>query len=144
MDTTVESIIEGVSDFIMSCPLLAAGAFRVDALGSSPTEYAIEVGVFDPIVERYVDGSSERRYQFTFTSRETYTLDRIQNMDNSSFYEAFAGWVEDCNASGTLPELPQGMNSEQLSVLSSGYLFDESGENARYQIELELLYFKEA
>ena len=36
------------------------------------------------------------------------------------------------------------MHPEQLTVLSSGYLFDEAMQNARYQIQLELIYHKEA
>ena len=36
------------------------------------------------------------------------------------------------------------MHPEQLSMLSSGYMFDESMRNARYQIQLELIYHKEA
>ena len=60
------------------------------------------------------------------------------------FYEDFANWVEAQEAAGNFPELPEGMHPEQLSVLSSGYMFDESMRNARYQIQLELIYHKEA
>ena len=67
-----------------------------------------------------------------------------KNIANSSFYEDFAAWVEAQDAAGSFPELPKGMHAEQLTVLSSGYLFDESMQNARYQIQLELIYHKEA
>ena len=97
----------------------------------------------DPI-ETYIDGSSDRRYQFNFGSREYYNMDRLQNIANSTFYEDFANWVEAQEAAGNFPELPEGMHPEQLSVLSSGYMFDESMRNARYQIQLELIYHKEA
>lgn len=140
----VNSIIEGVSQFFEACPILADGAFRVDALGDKPQEYTIETGIFNPVIETYIDGSSDRRYQFNFGSREYYGMDRIQNIANSSFYEDFAAWVEAQDAAGSFPELPKGMHAEQLTVLSSGYLFDESMQNARYQIQLELIYHKEA
>ena len=78
----VRSIIEGVAAFFADCALLKDGAFRVDALSDSPIEYAIEVGIFDPIVEQYIDGSSDRRYQFNFGSRESYSMDRLQNIAN--------------------------------------------------------------
>ena len=140
----VRSIIEGVADFFKDCPLLNAGVFRVDALGDEPQEYTIETGIFNPIIETYIDGSSDRRYQFNFGSREYYSMDRLQNIANSTFYEDFANWVEAQEAAGNFPELPEGMHPEQLSVLSSGYMFDESMRNARYQIQLELIYHKEA
>ena len=66
----VKSIIEGVTAFFLDCPLLADGVFRVDALGDQPQEYTIETGIFNPVIETYIDGSSDRRYQFNFGSRE--------------------------------------------------------------------------
>lgn len=140
----VSSIIEGIAAFFLDCPLLADGAFRLDALGDQPQEYTIEAGIFDPVVETYIDGSSDRRYQFNFGSREFYGMDRLQNIANSTFYENFAEWVESQSAAGNFPELPPGMYPEQLAVLSPGYMYDESMQNARYQIQLELIYHKEA
>lgn len=140
----VKSIIEGVSNYFRDCPLLSAGVFRVDALGDKPQEYVIETGIFNPIIETYIDGSSDRRYQFNFGSREYYSMDRLQNIANSTFYEDFANWVEAQDAAKVFPELPAGMHPEELSVLSSGYMFDEAMRNARYQIQLELIYHKEA
>lgn len=138
------SVVEGVVAYFAACPLLKDGAFRLDALADKPTEYVIEVGVFDPVIETYIDGSSDRRYQVNFGSREVYDLDRIQNMENSTFYESFSGWLEEQNAAGRFPELPPKCTPETIRALSSGYLFDEDGKNARYQIQIELTYHKEA
>lgn len=138
------SVIEGLVVYFKACPLLKDGAFRLDALGEQPVEYAIEVGVFDPVIETYIDGSSDRRYQISFGSREEYDLDRVRNMENSAFYERFAEWVEGQNKRGDLPALPEGCTPETIRALSSGYLFDENGEHARYQIQIELTYHKAA
>lgn len=138
------SIIEAVAKFFQDCPLLGDGVFRVDALGDEPLEYVIETGIFDPIIETYIDGSSDRRYQFNFGSREYYSMDRFQTIANSAFYEKFADWVEAQDAAGIYPDMPQGMHPEKLRLLSPGYMFDESMRNARYQIQLELIYHKEA
>lgn len=139
-----KSIIQGVSDYFLNCPLLKDGVFRVDALGTEPVEYTIETGIFDPIIERYVDGSSERQFQFQFGSREFYSMDRLQNIENSTFYEELAEWVEEQSKAKNLPELPEGMSAEEIEVLSPGYVHDGAMKNARYQISLRLLYFKEA
>lgn len=138
------SIIEAVAEFFQDCPLLGDGVFRVDALGDEPLEYVIETGIFDPIIETYIDGSSDRRYQFNFGSREYYSMDRFQTIANSTFYEKFADWVEAQDAAGIYPDMPQGMHPEKLRLLSPGYMFDESMRNARYQIQVELIYHKEA
>ena len=56
----VNSVLEGITEYFLKCPLLKDGVFRVDALGPDPVEYTIETGIFDPVIQRYVDGSSER------------------------------------------------------------------------------------
>ena len=123
----VDSIIEGITNFFLKCPLLKDGAFRVDALGDSAVEYTIETGIFTPVVTTYVNGDTER----------------IQNIENSAFYEKFSNWVEEQNWNENFPEMPEKCYPRALTVLSPGYLFDGSMKNARYQIQLQLEYYKE-
>lgn len=139
-----DSIIDALEKYFIGCELLKDGALRVDYLGEKPVEYTIEVLPYDPVVKRYLGGSTVRQYLFAFGSREFYSQERLQNIQNSAFYERLADWVETRSMSGILPELPDGMEAQQLEVVSSGYLFDGSMTNARYQIQLRLLYFKEA
>lgn len=138
-----DSIIDALEKYFIGCELLKDGALRVDYLGEKPVEYTIEVLPCDPVVKRYLGGSTVRQYLFAFGSREFYSQERLQNIQNSAFYELLADWVETRSMSGILPELPDGMEAQQLEVASSGYLFDGSMTNARYQIQLRLLYFKE-
>lgn len=139
-----DSIIDALEKYFIGCELLKDVALRVDYLGEKPVEYTIEVLPCDPVVKRYLGGSTVRQYLFAFGSREFYSQERLQNIQNSAFYELLADWVETRSMSGILPELPDGMEAQQLEVVSSGYLFDGSMTNARYQIQLRLLYFKEA
>lgn len=138
----VSSIIEGVEKFFLNCDVLKDGCLRVDFLGDRPVEYAIEVLPCDPVLKRYTGGDTVRQYLFAFGSREYYSQERLQNIENSSFYERFSDWVEEQSLAGNLPELPEGMEAQELKVLSSGYLFDGSMSNARYQIQLQLKYYK--
>ena len=139
-----ESIIEGLDQYFRVCPLLQDGVFRVDALGDEAVEYMLEPGITSPVIKKYVDGSSIRQYQFNFNSREFYGMDRLQAIQNSTFYEKFGEWVEEQSHEGNLPELPEGMEALSISVLTPGYLFDMSMDTARYQIQLQLKYLKEA
>ena len=127
----------------MQCPLLKDGAFRVNALGDKGVEYTIETGVFNPVVNTYVNGDTERIYQFNFSSREYYSLDRLQNIEVSAFYEDFAEWVEEQERAENYPEMPEKCYPRALTVLSPGYIYDGAMKNARYQIQLQLEYYKE-
>ena len=139
-----DSIIDALEKYFIGCELLKDGALRVDYLGEKPVEYTIEVLPCDPVVKRYLGGSPVRQSFFAFGSGDFSSHERLQNIQNSAFYELLADWVETRSMSGILPELPDGMEAQQLEVVSSGYLFDGSMTNARYQIQLRLLYFKEA
>lgn len=127
----------------MKCPLLKDGVFRTDALGTDAIEYAIQTSSFDPIINKFVDGTSYRQYQFYFTSMEYYDMDRVQEIENSAFYEKFAEWIEEQNKAGNLPVLPEGMEADELKAQSPGYIFDITMQHARYQIPLVLFYYKE-
>lgn len=138
------SIIEALEQYFIKCDLLKDGCLRVDYLGEKPVEYSIEVLPCDPIVKRYVGGDTVRQYLFAFGSREYYSQERLQNIENSAFYERLSDWVEIQNRSGNMPALPDGMEAQEIQVVSSGYLFDGAKSNARYQIQLRLQYYKEA
>lgn len=138
------SIIEGLADYFLQCPLLNDGVFRVDALGSEPVEYALESAITSPVIQTYIDGSSIRQYQFNFNSREAYSMDRILAIQNESFYEDFCNWVEKQSMIGNLPEMPEGCEAQALTVVAPGYMLDATMENAFYQVQLQLQYFKEA
>ena len=140
----VNSIMEGLTAYFLKCPLLKDGVFRVDALGSEPIEYALESAVTSPVLRTYVDGSSIRQYQFNFNSREAYSMDRILAIQNESFYEDFCNWVEEQSMIGNLPEMPEGCEAQALTVLTPGFMLDATMENAFYQVQLQLQYFKEA
>lgn len=137
------SIIQGIADYLLTCPLLKDGVFRCDALGTGAVEYAVETGIFTPVLRHFVNGDSERQYQFNFTSREFYSMDRLQNIENTEFYENFAAWIEENNRNGFFPDMPSGCYPQEINILSPGYLFDASMQNARYQIQLQLVYYKE-
>ena len=144
MIVMVGSIIEGLSNYFLKCPLLKDGVFRVDALGSEPVEYALESAITSPVLHTYIDGSSIRQYQFNFNSREAYSMDRIMAIQNESFYEDFCNWVEEQSIYGNLPEMPKGCEAQALNVIAPGFMLDATMENAFYQIQLQLIYFKEA
>ena len=140
----VQSIMEGLTDYFLQCPLLKDGVFRVTALGSEPVEYMLETGITSPVLETYIDGSSIRQYQFNFNSREAYSMDRIMAIQAESFYEDFCNWVEEQNAAGNLPDMPEGCEAQALTILAPGFMLDATMENAFYQVQLQLQYFKEA
>lgn len=135
------SIISSVRSWIADCPLLDDEAIiNIDKLGAEPIGYTVDSTPCEPIYKQYVDGSSLRRFQFVFASRESYGATLLQNIANSEFYDNFADWIEQQNKDCNLPAIGSYRDALSVSILTSGYAYDTGDNTARYQIQLELIY----
>jgi len=139
-------IISSLRDYIRKCPYLDTfnNAIRVNVnyLEPSPDTYSIEEIPIEPIVKAYVNGDTIRQYAFIFTSREPYSVDVMQNIDNSGFYEQLASWIESNNDNDIFPILDMGLEPLEIKVASTGYAFAVTEDTAQFQIMLRLKYFK--
>lgn len=140
------TIVESVKNYILTCPLLGdLGRLNIDFLPENPDTYSIEEVPAQAILQKYIDGSTERQFVFVFASRFQYSEEVRNNIENSGFYEQFAEWLEQQTEAEILPELTGGRTATKIEAMSSGYLYDISGDltNARYQIQCRLIYDKE-
>lgn len=112
---------------------------NVDFLGENPTEFAIVPIPVDPILEKYVDGSSLRQYQFQLISCNNYGADVLQNMSNSKFYEDLYDLIELNNNEGILPDID---GIETIECLNNGAILDVTTNTARYSIQMKITYEK--
>lgn len=137
-------LIDSCREFILSCPFIDKLAeFGVDFLSNDPNTYSIEEVPTKPIINPYIDGTSERQFTFTFASRFNYSQEIESNKINSHFYEDFFEWVEECSNNGNLPILNNGKVALELKVLTGGYLYSADFSTARWQMQLQLIYEQE-
>lgn len=142
------NLIESIREFIKECPYLEdyLGATKpkvgVDYLSDEIICYSIERVPCNPIIKKYVDGSSKKQELFVFSSRESYGPDVFNNLENINFYEKFASWIEEQNSNKNLPKLTGKYEAEKLEVTTNGYAFQTDVDKARYQIQLRLTYFE--
>lgn len=112
---------------------------NVDFLGENPTEFAIVPIPVDPILEKHVDGSSLRQYQFQLISCNDYGADVLQNMSNSKFYEYLYDLIESNNKEEILPDIN---GIESIECLNNGAILDATTNTARYSIQMKITYEK--
>ena len=137
------SMVQAVWDYFSTCPILEnQRILGVDRLGVDPIEYTIDILPGEQIVKRYVDGSSIRQIELTFSSREPYGRDVIQNIQNSEFYEKFADWVEQNDDAGIYPDFGKWKTVRSIQVISSGYAVEVTEKTSRYQIQLRITYLQ--
>ena len=137
-------IIESLKDYISTCPYLYEfnKEINVDYLDDDSTTYSIEEVPCEPIIKKYLNGDTKRQYDFIFASRESYGPDVFQNIENSGFYEDFASWIEEESFNNNLPDLGESRESIKIEVSTTGYAFQTDINQARYQIQLKLIYFQ--
>lgn len=131
-------IAESIKEWFEKCPLLENGRINVNYLGHKPVSYCIEAVPSSPIVRRYVDGGAVRRYVFVFASREFYDEQTLGNMETARFWEELAAWIED---ESSLPDITEG-EARKMEILSTGYAYGITVGSARFQMQLQLLYYK--
>lgn len=140
-------IIESVRNFIKKCPQIKtfddAISININYLNEKLDTYSIEEVPVNPIVKRYVGGSTLRQKVFIFCSRNSYSEDVFNNINNSGFYEEFAEWIEEMNNKGELPELEGNKEAQKIEIITNGYAFATEVDKARYQIEFRLTYSQE-
>lgn len=108
-------------------------------MGENPTEFAIVPIPVDPILEKHVDGSSLRQYQFQLISCNDYGADVLQNMSNSKFYEDLYDLIELNNFKEILPDIN---GIESIECLNNGAILDATTNTARYSIQMKITYEK--
>lgn len=139
------TLMESVRNFIKQCPHIDTFTtiLGVDFLSKENESYSIEEIPCTPVLKKYIDGSSTCQYLFIFLSRKAYGNDVLNNLDNLGFFELFKTWLEEQSKLKNLPKLDK-YKSLKIEALTNGYAFDTDVDNARYQIQCKLTYFKEA
>ena len=136
------TLIQAVRNYLMTCPLLKGGVIlSVDQLGTE-ISYAIDTVPCNPIIKKYTDGGSRRQFQFVFASREKYGEQVLENIENSGFYEQFSDWLEQQSWNRIFPDLGNYRTPYGIEILSRGYINDAEDDTARYQIQLNLIYYQ--
>ena len=137
----VESIRKYISE--LDCMSKLDNVININYLPAKTDNFSIEEIPVNPIVKKYVDGSSIRQFQFVFCSREPYGAEILQNIENSTFYEDFADEIEKKNNQGVLPLLADNLEARSIEILSNAYTVSVTEDTSMYQINLNFKYYKE-
>lgn len=113
---------------------------NVDFLGENPTEFAIIPVKINPIIKKFVDGSTLRQYQFQLISCNYYGADVLQNIANSKFYENLYDLIETNNVKRILPDIK---GIESLECLDNGAILNATTNTAKYSILMKITYLKQ-
>lgn len=112
---------------------------NIEFLGLEPTQFSIEKIASNPILEKYINGSSLRQFQFRLVSCEDYGPEIAQNISNNEFYENFYSKIEKNNKAKKLPKIDGIVGIE---CLDDGAIINAETNTARYSILMRITYIK--
>lgn len=120
-----------------------SGRFSVDFLDKEAGTHSIDTIPCEEVLKRYLDGSTQKQFQFAVSSRRFYEQDIAQNLENLQFFEDLTSWVEHKARAHELPVMDNGRTAQRIVVTSNAYPFiiSEDG-SARYQLQMRLEYFQ--
>ena len=101
------------------------------SLDKVPTEFEIE---------KWILGTTIRRDVYSFRSRKPYSQRTIDNLENIGFFEAFENKIKSNNDKGILPDIE---NIESIECLSCGSLKGIDGQEATFNIQIQVRYREE-
>lgn len=139
----VRRLIKAIKDYIKTCPLIKGNAINVNYLGDKPIRYTVDCVPCNPVIKRYIDGGTQRQCIVVFGSKEYYGEDVFNQTAVAKFYDEFSLWIEENNKNKVFPDFGEKVTPGNVVVTSGGYLYDVSGQSARYQMQIKFIYYKD-
>lgn len=133
---------EAVLDWIRECPTITDIFFNFSDGENGDTVLVPQTSHNDTIIQEYVDGSSERAYEFTIICIEAYSTvpNSTENLEILMDVDSIAEWVEQQNEIGNFPEFPTNCSIASVECVTDDSLaaMDETG--AKYMLQFRILY----
>lgn len=140
----VQTIIEGIRQYIASCPLLSEipiSEKNIDWTDGTKQNYGI-VPDSDILLKGFISGggNGKRQYAFALQVRKFTTSD-VENLANSEFIERLQRWCDTQTKLKNFPEMPSGCTPTKITA-ENGFLFelDKNGKSGLYQLQFNLIY----
>lgn len=137
-------MIDSIRKYIGKCPIFKGNTINVNYLGNkAKVSFSVEAVPSTPVIKRYTDGGQLCQVLFVVASREFYTASPKDNTAVMKFYDDFAKWVDSQDKTRSYPTLPDDYSPQSIEVLTGPYLYDVGNQDARYQIQCRLTYYKD-
>lgn len=134
-------MIDGLRDYFLKfTDFPKMSTLGVDSLTSDVHSFSLDITPCNPVLERYISGTTIKQQTFVLSGRFAY------NNDNTTilrFFDKLATWIKQNNGTEVFPNMGENQFPEEIQILSNGYLINHDGTEAKYQIQLKLIYREE-
>lgn len=115
---------------------------NADWLGIEANNYSIDKIPTDSTIENWIIPFSKKKDIYSLRSREYYSSDVINNLQNIGFFEKLEKKINSNNSKGIRPDIK---GIEKIECLTAGAFnsADPSGKTAEFSIQLQITYREE-
>ena len=135
-------IIEKVTEFLSSCPLLKDTVINSDFLSENPFYCAVYAENDDIIEKRYASGDCLYKFIFNIRARMPISQSPKENRELNAFFEELTDWILSQNDKGNFPKLSGGKEVQGMEILRQGHLKNTNVSDCVYEMRIKLLYYK--
>lgn len=134
-------MIDGVRKYFLNFKdFPESSTLGVDALTQDINSFSIDVTPCNPILQRYINGDTIKQQTFLLSGRFAYNNDNTKII---KFFDELSKWIKSNNDNNIFPKMASNQYPEKIQILSNGYLINHDGTEAKYQIQLKLIYREE-
>ena len=137
-DLRIQKIIDYVTDLIKE---LNSDYLQVNAdwLGIEASNYSVDKVPVDSNMEKWIIPCFVKRDVYTLRTRENYSSDVINNLQNIGFFEKIERKINSNNSKGIRPKIS---GIESITCLTAGALnsVDPSLKTAEFSIQVQITY----
>lgn len=140
----VQSIIEGLRNYLAECPLLSEIPVKDRHVDWTAADINGNYGIFadgnDPIGEPYINGDREMLYTAQINVRKLADSD-VKRLEANAWLERLQLWLSDQTEAGNFPEMPKRCTPTEIEATNAGLLdMDAAGKKGTYMVQIALTY----
>ncbi len=139
----VQSILEGLRNYLAECPLLAEIPVKnrhINWTAADKRNYGIFQDDNVPIGTPYIDGKQEMLYTAQIKVREFADND-LKRLEANAWLERLQRWLADQTKADNLPEMPENCVPTEIEATNAGLLdTDVTGNKGTYMVQIALTY----
>ncbi len=140
----VQSIIEGLRNYLAECPLLAEIPVKDKHIDWTSADINGNYGIFpagnEPVGAPYINGNQDMQYSAQINIRK-FTDTDAKRLEANAWLERFQRWLAVQAAGGRFPEMPEGCDPNEIEAVNAGLLTEDiTGKKNTYMVQINLLY----
>lgn len=140
----VQSIIEGLRNYLADCPLLAEIPVKSRHIDWTSADINGDYGIFpagnEPVGVPYINGTQEMQYSAQINVRK-FTDTDAKRLEANAWLERFQRWLAFQTVKEQFPEMPEGCVPAEIEAVNAGLLdTDITGKKNVYMVQINLNY----